>query len=144
MKTSERLVNLINYYHVSIADFARKLGISTTKLYDIKRGQIKNFSAEISDKILQNCPEINHSWLLLGEGPMLKSETEANGNSGIVGNNNTISNSGTNSGTTITPDLQKLIEILKSQSQSLQTLTDTNKSQSDQISKLIDILSEKE
>lgn len=54
---------------------AEKIGIPRTQtIYDLINSKIKKVSPNYADKILSAFPYYNYSWLLTGEGPMLKEE----------------------------------------------------------------------
>lgn len=73
MDSAQKLQSLADYFRLNIAQFAKKIGVSPSRLYDIKRGQIRNFPQDLLEKILKACPEISPIWLLTGEGDMLVS-----------------------------------------------------------------------
>lgn len=96
--TPEKLRQILEFFHLNNEQFAQKIGVPTGKLYDINRGQIKNFSIEVLEKILETCPEISPIWLITGKGSMLVTGGSSNtavGNSGNVeqGRNVTINSS---------------------------------------------------
>jgi len=54
--------------------FSKSLGYERPqKIYDIQKGKTKNISNELADDIVFTYPQFNKSWVLTGEGPMLKS-----------------------------------------------------------------------
>lgn len=73
MALKDRLLDIANYKRISIAEFERQAGLSN--------GYIKNFKGSLGSNkmeyLLSVFPEINPTWLLTGEGEMLKEETEA-------------------------------------------------------------------
>lgn len=73
MDISETLGLVIGYTGLTPAKFAEKIGVKTKQtVYDILKGRTQTFSKSVQDKILSCYPEINRTWLLAGEGPMLK------------------------------------------------------------------------
>lgn len=92
METSvkERLIQFLKYMGISQRQFERTIGLGN--------GYISNLTGTIgADKLLKigaEYPQLNLTWLILGEGDMLKDSInqEANGdnNTQIAGNNNNI------------------------------------------------------
>lgn len=70
----------------SQADFAKEVGIGVVQLSEIVSGKRK-ISEYYVNKILTRFPEINRSWLMTGEGEMLK-------NTSAVAENHSISIAG--------------------------------------------------
>ena len=70
---SERIEKITDYMHVSLNKLAKELGLNNPdRIYHIKRGR-NRISGDIAKKIVDLKPEINLSWVLTGEGEMLKS-----------------------------------------------------------------------
>lgn len=73
MALKDRLLDIANYKGISIAEFERQAGLSN--------GYIKNFKGSLGSNkmeyLLSVFPEINPTWLLTGEGEMLKAGAEA-------------------------------------------------------------------
>ncbi len=71
MKAIERIYQIIECQHNSIAEFERRNSLSNGYL-----GKMRKRNADIGESILvsilENCPEISAEWLLTGEGDMLK------------------------------------------------------------------------
>jgi len=55
---------------------ADNIGVTPTQIYDIRSGKTKSITESIADKILLKYSEYSKSWLLTGEGEMLKSGSE--------------------------------------------------------------------
>ena len=65
---------VIKYSGLNSAQFAVEIGVKTTQaIYDLLKGRTKTISPAIQDKILTRYPEINRTWLLTGDGEMLRS-----------------------------------------------------------------------
>lgn len=78
MSASEKLESLLNYLKLNAKTFSEKLEYGRPQLmYDIQKGKTKRISPELADKITSVFPEINRSWLLADEGPMLNTEAES-------------------------------------------------------------------
>lgn len=73
MTASERVFNLLKYTGLSARALANKLGLKGPQIfYDIKAGKC-GISKDLADKIQEKFQNINKTWLLTGEGEMLKS-----------------------------------------------------------------------
>ena len=76
MDTHIIMAEVVKYSGLTAAEFATKIGAKTKQaIYDVLNGKTKNISASMKGKILSCHPEINESWLLTGEGTMLKSSS---------------------------------------------------------------------
>ena len=87
----EEIINkLLNYSELNAKQFAEKIGLERPQaIYDIQKGKTKSISSSMANKILSVFPELNKSWLLSGEGNMLKNNVNVSGdNSGVVVNGN--------------------------------------------------------
>lgn len=85
----EEIINkLLNYSELNAKQFAEKIGLERPQaIYDIQKGKTKSISSSMANKILSVFPELNKSWLLSGEGNMLKNNVNVSGdNSGVVVN----------------------------------------------------------
>lgn len=65
----ERIIQIMQREGLSNADFAEKIGISTSSLSHIFSGR-NNPSLDVVMRIHKACPYININWLLYGEGEM--------------------------------------------------------------------------
>lgn len=74
--TGADIINkLLEYYNLNSRAFAHKIGLKNAQaIYDIQRGKTKSISPKIADRIISCFPNINRSWLLSGEGEMLKGD----------------------------------------------------------------------
>lgn len=71
------LNKILDHERLTINILAEKLGMKRAQaLYDINNGKTKNISAKMADKIRSTFPHYNRSWLMSGEGEMLKDTTE--------------------------------------------------------------------
>lgn len=72
MTASERVFNLLKYTGLSARALAKKLELKGPQIfYDIKAGKC-GISKDLADKIQEKFQNINKTWLLTGEGEMLK------------------------------------------------------------------------
>ncbi|MCO6564353.1 MAG: hypothetical protein J6581_02795 [Apibacter sp.] len=76
MDTIKQLNNILIYTKLNPRSFSKKIGLARPQaIYDIQGGKTKNFSQAMINKIISVFPEFNKSWLLTGEGEMLKEKT---------------------------------------------------------------------
>ena len=79
MSTIKQLNNILVYTKLNPKSFSEKIGLARPQaIYDIQKGKTKNFSQAMINKIISVFPEFNKSWLLTGEGEMLKSKVSNN------------------------------------------------------------------
>ena len=73
MNGADIIYNILTHYQLNPKPFSEKIGLDRPQaIYDIQNGKTKNISAKMADKIISAFPEIDRSWLLTGEGNMLK------------------------------------------------------------------------
>lgn len=123
--------------------FAEKLGVSTAYTSSLCNAK-EPITQRTLEKILKIFPDVSPAWLYLDEGEMLRTDNSNQGgtvgeNSGIIvqhGDNSTYNNNS---------DLLSVVhaqqETISRQSDTIATLTETNRQQSEQIGKLIEMLS---
>lgn len=116
MDSVEILNNLLIYSGLNIKSLSEKIGLDRPQaLYDIQKGKTKAFSQAMSIKIVSVFPTINKSWLLTGEGEMLKPNTSIH-NTGVMdtsGNSNKIHNThSNNSSLEDKAEIKRLKEII--------------------------------
>lgn len=74
METKDRIKAILDYYNLSASAFAKIIGVKTVQaVYDLTSGKTQTISLSMGGKILSCYPELSKSWLLTGEGEMLKS-----------------------------------------------------------------------
>lgn len=67
------LSEILDHENLTISMLGEKLGLNRPQaLYDINNGKTQNISAKMADKIISAFPHYNRSWLMSGEGEMLK------------------------------------------------------------------------
>lgn len=85
----EVISKLLDYSKLNVKQFSEKLGMKRGQaIYDIMSGKTRRISEKLANQIISEFPEINRSWLLTGEGEMLK-DTSA------VAENHSVSIAGT-------------------------------------------------
>ncbi len=70
---NKRIIQFIEYLNISRYKFAKATGVSEVNLLNIYKGKNKP-SIDIIEKILNYYKVLNPTWLLTGEGPMLREE----------------------------------------------------------------------
>lgn len=69
----EIIIKLLDYSKLNVKQFSEKLGMKRGQaIYDIMSGKTRRISEKLANQIISEFPEINRSWLLTGEGEMLK------------------------------------------------------------------------
>ena len=69
---------ILSHEQMTAATLSSKLGYSSPQLlYNISKGITKSISQSLSDRIISAFPHYNRSWLMSGEGEMLKDSAEA-------------------------------------------------------------------
>lgn len=77
MELSERIKALVEYSHLNVAQFSKRVGFSTAQaVRDLIKGQTKSLSYKSLNLLLDAFPEISKAWLTSGEGEMLKSVSQ--------------------------------------------------------------------
>lgn len=73
MTLAKRVQQLVEYSELSIPKFAEKVGFKTPQgVRELIKGTTKTLSDAAQYKIASAFPELNLTWLLTGEGEMLK------------------------------------------------------------------------
>lgn len=69
----EIIIKLLDYSKLNVKQFSEKLGMKRGQaIYDIMSGKTKRISEKLANQIISEFPEVNRTWLLTGEGEMLK------------------------------------------------------------------------
>lgn len=91
----DRLLLFINHLNIGQGKFEKSCGISNGYINNLRSSP----TVKIVQKIIGTYPELSQSWLVTGEGSMLKSSISqtANGdhNTQVAGNDNHVNNSST-------------------------------------------------
>lgn len=75
---SEVINKVLEYTELSPAEFARQIGLKRPQaLYDIIHGKTMNISNSMANKIISVFPVFSKSWLMTGEGDMLKNSEDS-------------------------------------------------------------------
>lgn len=73
MNAKERIEEILNYYELSANAFADRIQIGRAQaIYDILSGKTKSITEKMASKIISAFSDISKSWLMSGEGEMLK------------------------------------------------------------------------
>ena len=99
MTASEKIEKVLMYLDINAKVFSEKLGYERPQIiYDIQKGKTKKISEELASKIVSVFSDISKSWLLAGEGEMLRKGQNVADVSGstivganVSGNGNSIS-----------------------------------------------------
>lgn len=76
LSASERLNKILENEGITIYKLSQVLDLpSTTGLYNIQKGTIKNITEDMAQRIKNAFPHYQTVWLRVGEGEMLKPET---------------------------------------------------------------------
>lgn len=78
MSAKEKIEIILNDLRIKAPTFAKKINVPYSRIYDIQRGKTNEISGEVANAIAQSYPQYNISWLLSGEGDMVKSKDASN------------------------------------------------------------------
>ncbi len=134
LSPSQIIDEILYYTGLNATQFVKKIGVNTNAISDIKKGQAKKITDNMSRKIRKIFPEISDEFLKNGIPPMLISEQSGDMHHNQAGGD-IIGNGATKNDNT---DLQKLLDTIAMLSETNKTLSETNRQQSEQIAKLID------
>lgn len=89
----ERLILYIKFLGIGQGKFEAQCGLSNGYVNNIR----KSITPEKLQMIARQNPDLNTGWLMTGEGDMLRSKIEVNGdnNTSVAGNSNNVNNSST-------------------------------------------------
>lgn len=132
MDLKDRILAYINYLQISVSEFERNSGLSN--------GYIKNFKGQLGveklENILKAYPELNYSWLVRGEGEMLKPGVQQISYGDMSPN----LNGKGNSVNFVTEDLKLFIEELSAQRRISERTLCLLEKKDEQIDRLISII----
>lgn len=134
MDGKEIIEALSNYTGLNLKRLAEEIGLKTHQtLYDIKKGK-HGISKDVAEKIQAKYLNINLSWLLTGEGEMLKTTISQNNNNGDNINGHSV---------TIHKTEGDYLEIIKSLTNQLSKSQEQISKSQEQIDRLITIIENK-
>ena len=107
MSVKERLILFAESQRISHSEFCRKIGVSNAFISSMRR----SLQPDKIERIALNYPQLNISWLITGEGQMLKQE-QGTLIHNVGTSNNAVSGSGKIS--VSTQEQSKEVEYLKS------------------------------
>ena len=73
IESKDVIAKVVEYVGLGIPTFAKTIGVSKQRLYEIHKGGTKKISLELANRICAAYPEINKAYLLKGEGELLRS-----------------------------------------------------------------------
>lgn len=78
----DRIIQIMRQTGLSNAEFAEKIGISTSSLSHIFSGR-NNPSLDVVKRIHKSFPEISLNWIMYGEGNMYAADSGRNGDTSL-------------------------------------------------------------
>ena len=98
MTAQEKIEQLLIYLNINAKVFSEELGYMRPQIiYDIQKGKTKRISEELANKIVSVFPDVSKSWLLAGEGEMLKAHivqhADGDNNTHVAGYGNSVNSS---------------------------------------------------
>lgn len=63
---------ILNELGIKAPTFANSIGVKYQRILDIQNGKTKKVSFPVADAIIEKYPQFNRTWILTGEGEMLK------------------------------------------------------------------------
>ena len=124
MSDKEKMIKILQFLQMNIAEFAKNLEINADELYNLNSGRKVNFSQELRAKIIKKYEQIDPVWLLTGEEPMLRTEIQHNEQQNVsIGGDNIVNGSSK----TTSEGLLAVMELVMSQQKTIQDLTEQNK-----------------
>lgn len=89
----DRIIQIMRSTGLSNADFAEKIGISTSSLSHIFSGR-NNPSLDMVKRLHKSFPDISLNWIMYGEGEMYEAEKEKEKDNPLFGNAESAENTG--------------------------------------------------
>lgn len=91
MESVDVLNNLMKREGLNPNSLSKAMGITRSQpIYDILSGKVKHISRDYAEKIISAFPQYNKVWLILGEGAMLKTDTDETSPINVDGDLNSI------------------------------------------------------
>ena len=145
LSDKDKLDRILHYLQINISDFARELGVKADELYNLNNKKKKNFSKDLRSRIVKKYEIFDPDWINFGDGEMLKKDNSSQRSSVAGDNTGIIVQHGDNSTYNNNSDLASIVlaqqETISRQHATIDTLTETNRKQTEQIGKLIEMLS---
>lgn len=70
---NEIMSKVLSYTGLNVKQFSEKIGLKRAQaIYDVLNGKTQRISEKLAIKIISEFPEFRKSWLMTGEGEMLK------------------------------------------------------------------------
>lgn len=70
---NEIMSKVLSYTGLNVKQFSEKIGLKRAQvIYDVLKGKTQRISEKLAIKIISEFPEFRKSWLMTGEGEMLK------------------------------------------------------------------------
>lgn len=73
MEGKEIISLVLNDLGIKAPTFAKSIGLKYQRILDIQTGKTQKVSTAVADAIIEKYPQYNRSWLVSGQGEMLKS-----------------------------------------------------------------------
>ena len=133
MNDSQKIEELLHHFRMEQKNFAEKCGFEPNNISKIKLGKC-GISNRVANKILAAFPEVDKTWLMTGEGEMIKNSNYQSNNSGSfigkVGNNSHISQN----------DISVMVEMLRNKDNIIQDILKRNEKLQERLFELQDKL----
>lgn len=85
MTPSERIEEILKQYKLNAKTFSERIGMARPQaIYDILSGKTKSISQSLSSKIISVFSDISKTWLITGEGEMIKNVINTAGKSSFA------------------------------------------------------------
>lgn len=76
MTGKEKIESILAELGIKAPTFASNIGVKYQRILDIQNGKTKKISGDVANAIKLKYPQFDITWLLTGEGEMLKPKTE--------------------------------------------------------------------
>lgn len=129
----ERLISFLEYKKISKSEFGRILHVSNAYVTSLR----KSISPEILKGIALNFPDLNTTWLLTGEGEMLKGESPK-----MPDNQEKNAKNNINISINVLKTMEEQAASLLAQSETMRSLSESIKTRDRQIDRMLSMLEE--
>ena len=76
MNSKEKIKYILNELDLKAPTFAKNIGVVYQRIYDLQSEKTKKISGDVANAICSKYPQFTISWLLTGEGEMLKNNSD--------------------------------------------------------------------